>query len=170
MGMQVDNMNQQFPVVPGKASWFDNADLALKFATQDQNAYLKGKGAQCEMFVNGKKNEQNDPQNCAKLNSASAHFDHPPMKITQATGSYDFVNTRDNNFSNRSTKLRITVGGKSEVAKALEATAIAGGVSIAVIILFALGYFLYCWKLGRVDKFWEHADMAKSCCCYVCCC
>lgn len=48
-------------------------------------------------------NNDNDPTNCQKLNPSAEHFDGGLIQMN-TTGSFYFMNTRNNNFTNRSQK------------------------------------------------------------------
>jgi len=55
-------------------------------------------------------NINEDPQNCMKLNDPNAaYFDGGLVQMTKA-GTYNYMSSRNNNFSNRSQKGTITVG------------------------------------------------------------
>jgi hypothetical protein len=51
---------------------------------------------------NGNAQDQ-DPQNCAKLNAGSRYFDGGVVEIS-TSGSFKYISSRNNNFSNRSQK------------------------------------------------------------------
>jgi len=51
---------------------------------------------------------QTDPQNCMKLNLAGPYFNGGAQKMTN-TGTYYYMSSRNNNFSNRSHKGTINV-------------------------------------------------------------
>jgi len=88
-----------------------------------------------------------------KLNFAPNYF-QMVKRVDSRVGTYDFISTRNNNFSNRGHALRINVGeGKpNDEAAALRAqqekqnTAIAGGLGgalVALIILAGIGVLVY---------------------------
>ena len=67
------------------------------------------KGPRCESFGNRPTNNggaQNDKRNCAVLNRAPAYFDGGVQRAP-AVGTYRYMSTRNNNFSNRSQKVRV---------------------------------------------------------------
>merc|ERR1712176_687269 len=78
----------------------------------------------------------NDPRICGKLNYAPNYF-HLTKEVDVGVGTYDFISTRNNNFSNRAHTLSIKVaaGRTREAELAAEraaeqerqATAVAGG-------------------------------------------
>lgn len=168
--MEVNNLNQQFPVVPDRMTFFTE-DEAKTFALQDSEANLVARGAQCEEFSSGQANENNSPTNCAKLNFASSHFNPAPMKINQASGSYNFVNTRDNNFSNRAGKFRITISGESAAAKAAKASGIAFGSIIGVIVVGVFCFWAWAAFTGQMKMFNSTMSDAGSIitCGWICC-
>jgi hypothetical protein len=61
-------------------------------------------------MLNNDANSEQDPQNCAKLNGPVQYFDGGPVQLT-TQGTYYYMSTRNNNFSNRSQKGIITVEG-----------------------------------------------------------
>merc|ERR1711904_301298 len=65
-------------------------------------------------------------------------------KVDAPTGSYHFISTRNNNFSNRAHTLKIDVwegrGREAEIrAQAAASTAVAGGFGGAIVALIVLG-------------------------------
>merc|ERR1711865_566939 len=126
---------------------------------------------ECKVFKSGQANEQNDPQNCGKLNFAPAHFNVEPMKMEAVAGTYTFVNTRDNNFSNRAGKFQIRVSGTSMMAKAMKAVGISFGVIFSVIVFGVLIFFLWAMYMGRMLFFNQvMGDIASTLTCGYCCC
>eukprot|EP00753_Platysulcus_tardus_P004282 PLAT12528.2.p2 GENE.PLAT12528.2~~PLAT12528.2.p2 ORF type:complete len:756 (+),score=263.14 PLAT12528.2:76-2343(+) len=59
--------------------------------------------------INNDQRQQANPKNCAALNQAKAVVDIGPLTVGNQ-GVYNFVDTRNNNFSNRANKWRICVG------------------------------------------------------------
>jgi len=86
-------------------------------------------------------NPNENPQNCAKLNDPSkAHFDGGIVQM-KAAGTYYYMSTRNNNFSNRSQKGTVTVGTLLPtwgiVVAVAAAAAFIGGAIIAGGVYFA---------------------------------
>jgi len=172
--MEVDNLNQQFPVLPKGMTFFSQAQ-AKEFAMQNQQSLLENDQAanngQCETFKSGQDNEQNDPRNCGKLNSAPAHFNVEPMKVEAGAGTYTFVNTRDNNFSNRAGKFQIRVNGNSMFAKAAKAVGISVAAITGVILLGVFAFFCWATYMGRMMFFNSvMGDVFSTLTCGYCCC
>merc|ERR1712196_101696 len=75
---------------------------------------------------------QNDPKACNKLNSAPNTFQPGEqmglMQVTANTGTYSFVSTRNNNFSNRSQKMSITVSSGMALSGGQVAGAVIGSI------------------------------------------
>lgn len=103
----------------------------------------------------------NDPRICGKLNFAPNYF-QKVKKVDARPGTYDFLSTRNNNFSNRDHALRINVGEgePNDEEAALRAqrekqnTAIAGGIGgaiVALVILAGIGFVLYKMFCGGGD-------------------
>merc|ERR1711916_88316 len=59
--------------------------------------------------INNDQRQQANPKNCAALNQAKAVVDIGPLTVGNQ-GVYNFVDTRNNNFSNRANKFRMCVG------------------------------------------------------------
>jgi len=84
-------------------------------------------------------NRDQNPQNCAKLNGPVAYFDGGVERMT-AAGSYYYMSTRNNNFSNRSQK------GTLEVTSIISQWGVAlvsvGGASfVGASALAGVGYY-----------------------------
>merc|ERR1712224_62538 len=85
--------------------------------------------------------QNNDPRICGKLNAAPNHF-RLMKKVDASVGTYDFISTRNNNFSNRAHTLKINVAEgtsreEEERAQQAQSAAVAGGIGgfiVAVII------------------------------------
>ncbi len=85
-----------------------------------------------------------DPRNCAKLNAAKTpYFDGGLVKMN-STGEYFYTSTRNNNFSNRTQKGKLTVvPGNSSIKKS---TSIGVGVAIGFVAVAGVavgGTFFY---------------------------
>lgn len=70
-----------------------------------------------ELYLLNKRNDQQSLKNCALLNNAGPYFNFPPIKITK-NGTYIFMSSRNNNFSNRGQKLIINI---NQYMKSVEA-------------------------------------------------
>ena len=142
------NENQQFPMDQANTGFFDYAE-ALSVGLQGQDAALKAKGetAGCGEYTDNTANEDNNPTNCGKLNFAKAHFQLGGMassglkSMSGKTGTFSFVDTRNNNYSNRSQKLKITVAeGKTQTKWSAFVNSLGGesaavtGIVIVVIV------------------------------------
>jgi len=92
--------------------------------------------------VNNRQQRERDPRNCGKLNGgthkrSTPHFDGGIHKFS--AGDYKFVSTRNNNFSNRSQKLRVKV--RPADSSALSSAEIAG-VTVGALLAFGLAGML----------------------------
>jgi len=135
--VQMHSLETQFPVVATKMTMWDNDnDTSIKFAYSGIANRSK-----CHEFPNNNDvDNDNSIYNCGKLNPAPARFDGGLVKFD--AGTYHYVSTRNNNFSNRSQK------GSIKVTKALSAgekAALAIGI-IAGVGLMAGGAFVYAKK------------------------
>ena len=163
------NENQQFPMAETRAGFFTKQE-AMEVTLQGQDELLLAKGAEptqratnptiagkyndgttprhCGYFTdnnNGNMDEDNDPRNCGKLNFAKAHFQLGGSSATglkqASAGTYAFVDTRNNNFSNRSQKMTISVAPGAPKAAGMSAAQVAGlvfGIGIPVVCIAIL--------------------------------
>merc|ERR1739838_989745 len=103
----------------------------------------------CAIIGNGNNICDNDEQgikNCALLNQAPAYFDAGAIELTANPGTFHFMSTRNNNFSNRDQKLTVHVTLSTTVV-AIIATA----SSVAFIgIIGGVVFFLF--KKGMLKK------------------
>jgi hypothetical protein len=139
------NENQQFPMAQTGNGFF-TIDEAVEVGLQGQEALLQTKGETCGEYDDNTANEDNNPTNCGKLNFAKAHFQLGGLagsglkSMNGKTGTYSFVDTRNNNFSNRSQKLDITVeeskasGGFARFSEAVGG----GGAAVAIIVIVVI--------------------------------
>jgi hypothetical protein len=113
-------------------------DLAVKlaFANLTDPATLKnGSTVVCYNFQGDNSNSANNNiTNCAKLNPSNAHVDYGVN--TMPVGSYMYVSTRNNNFSNRGNKGTLTVFLETT---GLSAAAIAGIAVASVVVTVGIG-------------------------------
>jgi hypothetical protein len=81
-----------------------------------------------------------DPQNCMKLNAAPAYFDGGVMPMN-TTGSFYYMSSRNNNFTNRSQKATLDVFTVlptwAIVVVAVGAAGFAGSAGVAGMMLYA---------------------------------
>jgi len=96
---------------PATDSWisshkalFESSDLRTRMAMLDQTNCL----TYAQLSAKNNANENNietDVQNCMKLNAASPYFDGGLVKMnTSSTVGYFYMNSRNNNFTNRDQK------------------------------------------------------------------
>jgi hypothetical protein len=119
-----------FPLPLTSSTMFPNLADALKFAfvgiddKTDCDPNLEG---------NNGNNANNNIKNCGKLNPAPAVFDGGLVKFSQ--GSYEYVSTRNNNFSNRSQKGFLEVlAASSKLGAAAVAGAVVGSIAAVVVV------------------------------------
>eukprot|EP01104_Vermistella_antarctica_P002452 TRINITY_DN12697_c0_g1_i1.p1 TRINITY_DN12697_c0_g1~~TRINITY_DN12697_c0_g1_i1.p1 ORF type:complete len:612 (-),score=191.55 TRINITY_DN12697_c0_g1_i1:86-1921(-) len=93
---------------------FSDEAMRKRMAYIDQDD-IEGDDTKCLTLkeLNEKNNNnqaaiERDVQNCAKLNAAGPYFDGGVTQLKK-TGGYEYMSTRNNNFSNRSQKGEITV-------------------------------------------------------------
>jgi hypothetical protein len=83
-------------------------------------------------------NAEQDPANCYKLNAVGPHFDGGLVKMSNL-GTFVYMSTRNNNFSNRSQKGVITVNSVWPVWKTV--VIVIGGVIAVALGAFAGAFF-----------------------------
>lgn len=133
---------------------FFNKEERYSMAYLGQKEKLAAQGIKCVNEDDKSVDDaNNDPRICGKLNSAPNHF-KMLKKVDSRVGTYDFISTRNNNFSNRAHTLHIEVaegrlGAYEEQLRAQrEATTSAiaggfGGVLIALMIIGGIGVAVY---------------------------
>jgi hypothetical protein len=124
--LQVRSLQTQFPLpTSAMEMWGNDEDLALTFAYSGTDR-SEGMCIDAE-DIDG--DADNSIFNCGTLNNAPARFDGGLQQFP--SGTYHYISTRNNNFSNRAQKGSIVVGA------ALTAGEVAG-ISIGVVALVGL--------------------------------
>jgi hypothetical protein len=124
---------------------FPNLADALKFAyvgidnTTDCDPTLEG---------NNGNNANNNIRNCGKLNPAPAVFDGGLVKFVK--GSYEYVSTRNNNFSNRSQKGFLEVLSASKLSTAAISGIVVG--SLAFVVVSGAAFFKFIKRRGQEEN------------------
>mmetsp|Transcript_4885 Transcript_4885/g.14463 ORF Transcript_4885/g.14463 Transcript_4885/m.14463 type:complete len:1190 (-) Transcript_4885:67-3636(-) len=118
--------------------------------TQKRLAYLDQTGC------NPEQNDPNALDNCKDLNRASAYFDAGPVRMRNP-GTYQYVSTRNNDFSNREMKGSLTVKKAPDNTAWVAATAATG----AVALLAVAGLATYLWARRSV-RLWPESRFATS--------
>lgn len=138
--VQTRTLQTQFPLPAESMTLFSEED-SIRFAFSGiPDADLKDPEV-CHSFPNDEDSDNdNTVYNCGVLNPAPARFNGGLVKFL--AGTYHYVSTRNNNFSNRSQKGSIVVS--SSGLSAAEAAAIAVGVVSFVGLV--LGGSLWCIK------------------------
>ncbi|EGG13999.1 hypothetical protein DFA_11760 [Cavenderia fasciculata] len=141
--VQIDGLNENMPAedVGGDTALFRNEEDRIKFASLNQ------KGCKSyEQLMADNNNDRNqvdqDPQNCFRLNAADKHFDGGVFKMSK-TGSYYYMSTRNNNFSNRDQKGAIHV---DPLLRAWQIALIAVGGTLFVGLSATAGSLLFARK------------------------
>ena len=123
---------------------FNNADLAQLAWIGQQPQYCYS--TEASLNANQNKNSDQDPYSCHFLNGArdaagmpTTYFSYIAQVVS--TGTFQFISSRNNNFTNRSQKAIINVGFSSVSAGAI-AGAVIGSVA-GVAALGAGGFFLF---------------------------
>jgi len=148
--VQIHNLNSNMPVGARNESvaqyMFDSKYLRTRMS------YIDQKSTDCNPAADP--NNNNDPQNCAKLNGAkSPYFDAGLVRMNN-TGTFFYQSTRNNNFSNRTQKGMLVITPKKKAASnAVIVGVVLGGIGLVAAGL--IGLFIYGKKnphsaVGRV--------------------
>jgi hypothetical protein len=103
--VQIPSANQAYPITDAwiasnhKSLLFEDASTRIRFATLDQTNCQ----TRAQLQAAGVANVEGDVQNCGKLNAASPYFDGGVIKMNK-TGTFNYMNTRNHNFTNRDQK------------------------------------------------------------------
>ena len=167
--VEIVNENVQFPIHETNAEFFAANGWVEEMALLGQQAILdaaddpddNGPFYCLKAYELDDSDEyQNDPKACNKLNSAPNTFQPGDeagiMQVAAAAGTYSFVSTRNNNFSNRSQKMSITVAGSDMTLSSAADAAVVGaavgsvigiivGVVIVVLLLALFGVIKASW-------------------------
>ena len=149
--------------------FFTNEEVGYILASLRQEIDNPDQCFTWRQLYDGRRNEENNINNCALLNRAEPYFNIFPVK-TNRTGRFYMISSRNNNFSNRGQKVIIRVkrapvipaddsntddnsalsrvGGKGD-----NTTYLAIVVTLIVSIILA-GSYAYGKKQG--DNYWTH--------------
>jgi hypothetical protein len=124
--VQIKNLDSNIPLAAVKGAnesiyhMFDSPALRKRMANIDQDL------STCVIT-----NNDQDENNCAKLNAAKTpYFDGGLVRMNK-TGTFYYTSTRNNNFSNRTQKGTLTVGEKKKIAeKASYGIAVVVGIAV----------------------------------------
>ena len=150
--VEVVNENVQFPIHENNAGFFEENGWVYEMALLGQDQILLDKSeAGVTPFtclkayqLDDADDYQNNPRACNKLNSAPNTFQPGDqmglMQVQVSSGTYSFVSTRNNNFSNRSQKMSISVGSglalsAGQIAGAVFGTVLGVGVVILIVVV-----------------------------------
>eukprot|EP01112_Ceratiomyxa_fruticulosa_P017518 TRINITY_DN5471_c0_g1_i1.p1 TRINITY_DN5471_c0_g1~~TRINITY_DN5471_c0_g1_i1.p1 ORF type:complete len:539 (-),score=114.10 TRINITY_DN5471_c0_g1_i1:150-1766(-) len=95
---------------------------------------------------NNANNAEQDVRNCMKLNAAPTGFFNGGVVKMSQTGTYHFMNTRNNNFSNRTQKGSITVVDVPKTLPKYGVALIVIGAAIVGVAAAGAGGFVYAKK------------------------
>eukprot|EP01133_Synstelium_polycarpum_P015084 gene15084-17858_t len=145
--VQVKHLNKNMPFTDDDYSednqLFGSEETRKKFAYAGQDPKRCKTYEQLAADNNNNANDiEQDPQNCMRLNAAPQHFDGGVFKMSK-TGSYYYVSTRNNNFSNRDQKGAIHV---DPLLKVWQIALIAVGATLFVGIAATAGSVFYASK------------------------
>jgi len=103
--VQIPAADQAYPVTDAWISsnphklMFEQASTRIQFATIGQTNCL----TRAQILASGNNDPDEDVQNCGKLNQAGPYFDGGVVKMNK-TGTFNYMNTRNHNFTNRDQK------------------------------------------------------------------
>eukprot|EP01100_Stratorugosa_tubuloviscum_P001847 TRINITY_DN1420_c0_g1_i1.p1 TRINITY_DN1420_c0_g1~~TRINITY_DN1420_c0_g1_i1.p1 ORF type:complete len:608 (+),score=310.00 TRINITY_DN1420_c0_g1_i1:76-1899(+) len=115
---------------------FEDSSLRFKLAYLDQNnTYCLSFDQLNEKHSGNIAEVEQDRQNCAKLNAASKYYNAGLIKLNK-TGTFHYMSTRNNNFSNRSQKGVIIV--EESIPTWAIALIVIGSILFAIILIGAI--------------------------------
>jgi hypothetical protein len=124
-----------FPKTSTTQTMFSDADF-IKFAFVGQDP------TKCTQYdTNNGNNANNSPTNCGKLNMADASFDGGVLQFPE--GTYNYLSTRNNNFSNRSNKGMLIVTGDDTSLSTGAMAALIGGLTVGAGLVGFFGMRAY---------------------------
>jgi len=138
--VQTGGSGNNFPVALSRQNLFDTDNgnaLAIRFALLDQQNCGND-------YQNNVNHDQNDINNCGKLNSAPNRW---PPNVEDSlvrmvnTGTYYYVSTRNNNFSNRSQKGVLVVGTGNGLSPAQQAGIALGTIAACAVVFGGVLYY-----------------------------
>ncbi|KAM9973905.1 hypothetical protein ACTFIW_007567 [Dictyostelium discoideum] len=151
---QIKTLNHNYPMTDDELNddnaLFADMETRLRFARLGQKSCL----TYDELMTKNNNNKdavEVDPQNCMVLNNAGTRFNGGVQKMTK-TGSYYYMSTRNNNFSNRNQKGAIHI---DPLLAGWQIGLIAAGCSLFVIISATAG----CVTFAR---FHPHSGMHRA--------
>jgi plastocyanin len=109
--VQTNDYNSNYPATEewlnGHNAMFDTKETRAYFAYLGQTKCLSQQ-ALLTKNNNNQNNAEQDVENCMVLNAASQYFDGGALRMNK-TGTFYYISTRNNNFSNRSQKGTLAV-------------------------------------------------------------
>lgn len=119
-----------------------------------------------ELYNENQRNNQQSQKNCALLNRAEPYFNLPPVKMNKI-GKVKMMSSRNNNFSNRGQKLKISVNDKSNLEPLVENSSSGSqsndvGLLVGIIILSTLLVFVISvgiYKRKQIDQYVKKAKI-----------
>jgi len=133
--VQIESLNQNTPLSNAATPLFASSSLRYNMAFVGQTncptlASLTAQGG----------NVDQNPQNCAKLNAAPAYYNGGLVRMNN-TGTFYYMSTRNNNFSNRTQKGAITVTPGTPSAGSIAGIVV--GCVFGVLIATIIGFVVY---------------------------
>eukprot|EP00743_Colponemidia_sp_Colp-15_P002371 GILK01002570.1.p1 GENE.GILK01002570.1~~GILK01002570.1.p1 ORF type:complete len:797 (+),score=95.76 GILK01002570.1:97-2391(+) len=107
---------------------------------------VSGEGCDLGFTVAGRANEQASPRNCGKLNAGDTYFDGGLVQVSNV-GTFHYMSTRNNNFSNRSQKGSLTVLDVEALSLAAKV-----GIALGTIAGLVFIYLFMVWGARRYPK------------------
>lgn len=138
--VQFERLGQNHPLhhedVP--LSLFSNKDGEPDYEFMRRMAFLDQDINDCDTLEqlknrnpNNRQARERDPRNCAKLNAQETPYFKGGVFKVYAEGTHKFMSTRNNNFSNRSQKLKVVV---TECKSNCEGGGLSGGAVAGIVI------------------------------------
>jgi hypothetical protein len=152
-----NDLGRNYPMTLENQTMFDSKELAYRAAFIDQHSNTDCKPV--DTLVTD--NDDQSTRNCAKLNgNPTGYFDLGLIRMNR-TGVYNYMSTRNNNFTNRSHRGTLIVGLNGLPTWAI--IAIASLIGLLMVAGVAAGCMSYARKHpgGRISRMSENMVLKK---------
>jgi len=142
--MQIAAASNAHPMMAKDVTMFSGQDEITKFAMIDQPMSSCWNYSTLYTLYAGNANSiELDPHNCMKLNAATTPYFDGGLKKMQSNGKYNYMSTRNTNFSNRTQKGTIIVSTSLTTA---QIAGIATAASVVTVGAATGGAYVYAKK------------------------
>lgn len=145
--VQIPDLNKNLPSGFGSSSQFFGSSNRRRLAYLDQTDC-----ATYEVLQNSG-NANQDERNCYKLNAAGRYFDLGAVRVGDE-GTYHFMSSRNNNFTNRAQKSSIIVDPFLPIW-AILLISIASAMCLGAVVVSGLAFYATTHPSSHLGKAWS---------------